>query len=120
MVSMSKKTLIKTKKMSDSTQTYKPHNDISNSNIEKTTRTWKLVLTACSLIGAGFVAGIYIGYNSSKIESQDKINEYRERIIEMGQEHEKDVHDYNREISRLTDENNDLKNQIRQLKSKKK
>lgn len=117
---MSRKTKIRPTKMSASTQTQKTQNCTSNDNIEKATKTWKLVLAACSLIGAGFWAGLYVGYNNSKIESQDKINEYRERIIELGQEHEKKVHDYNREISELTDVNNDLRNQIRQLKSKKK
>ncbi len=94
--------------------------DISNKNIEKATKTWKLVLTACSLVGMGFTAGIYLGYNNSKIEYQDKVNEYREHIIEMGREQEKEIHNYNHEISKLLDENNSLKHQIRQLKSKRK
>jgi len=117
---MSRKTKIKPTEKSVITQTQKTPNSTSNDNIEKATKTWKLVLAACSLIGTGFGAGLYMGYNNSKIENQDKINEYRERIIELGQEHEKRVHDYNREISELTDENNDLRNQIRQLKTKKK
>ncbi len=61
---------------------------------------------------------IYVGYNNSKIEYQDKINEYRERIIVIGKQHEKEIHDYNLEISTLTNEINDLKQQIRQLKEK--
>lgn len=49
-------------------------------NIDKATKTWQLILAGCSLVGAGFAAGIYVGNNNSKIEYQDKINEYRERI----------------------------------------
>lgn len=87
-------------------------------NIEKATKTWQLILAGCSLVGAGFAAGIYVGNNNSKIEYQDKINEYRERIIEIGKQHEKEIHDYNLEVSALTNEINDLKQQIRQLKAK--
>lgn len=86
-------------------------------NIEKATKTWQLILAGCSLVGAGFAAGIYVGNNNSKIEYQDKINEYRERIIEIGKQHEKEIHDYNLEVSALTNEVNDLKQQIRQSKS---
>ena len=114
---MSRKTKRRPTEKSVITQT---QNDTPNDKIEKATKTWKLVLVACSLIGTGFWAGLYVGYNNSKIESQDKINEYRERIIELGQEHEKKIHDYNREISELTDDNNDLRNLIRQLNSNKK
>lgn len=89
-------------------------------NIEKATKTWQLILAGCSLVGTGFAAGIYVGYNNSKIEYQDKINEYRERIIEIGKQHEKEIHNYNLEISTLTNEINDLKQQIRQLKAKEK
>ena len=91
---MSRKTKRRPTEKSVITQT---QNDTPNDKIEKATKTWKLVLVACSLIGTGFWAGLYVGYNNSKIESQDKINEYRERIIELGQEHEKKIHDYNRE-----------------------
>lgn len=87
-------------------------------NIEKATKTWQLILAGCSLVGAGFAAGIYIGNNNSQIEYQDKINEYRERIIEISKQHEKEIHDYNLEVSALTNEINDLKQQIRQLKAK--
>lgn len=87
-------------------------------NIDKATKTWQLILAGCSLVGAGFAAGIYVGNNNSKIEYQDKINEYRERIIEIGKQHEKEIHDYNLEVSALTNEVNDLKQQIRQSKSK--
>lgn len=86
-------------------------------NIDKSTKTWQLILAGCSLVGAGFAAGIYVGNNNSKIEYQDKINEYRERIIEIGKQHEKEIHDYNLEVSALTNEVNDLKQQIRQSKS---
>ena len=86
-------------------------------NIDKATKTWKLILAGCSLVGAGFAAGIYVGNNNSKIEYQDKINENRERIIEIGKQHEKEIHDYNLEVSALTNEVNDLKQQIRQSKS---
>lgn len=86
-------------------------------NIDKDTKTWQLILAGCSLVGAGFAAGIYVGNNNSKIEYQDKINEYRERIIEIGKQHEKEIHDYNLEVSALTNEVNDLKQQIRQSKS---
>lgn len=86
-------------------------------NIEEATKTWQLILAGCSLVGAGFAAGIYVGNNNSKIEYQDKINEYRERIIEIGKQHEKEIHDYNLEVSALTNEVNDLKQQIRQSKS---
>lgn len=86
-------------------------------NIDKATKTWQLILAGCSLVGAGFAAGIYVGNNNSKIEYQDKINEYRERIIEIGKQHEKEIHDYNLEVSALTNEVNDLKQQIRQSKS---
>ena len=78
---------------------------------------YKRQLAGCSLVGAGFAAGIYVGNNNSKIEYQDKINEYRERIIEIGKQHEKEIHDYNLEVSALTNEVNDLKQQIRQSKS---
>ena len=64
--------------------------------------------------------GIYVGNNNSRIRYQDKVNEYRERIIEIGKEHEKEIHEYNHEIFELADENNDLKQQIRQFKTKKK
>lgn len=86
-------------------------------NIDKATKTWQLILAGCSLVGAGFAAGIYVGNNNSKIEYQDKINEYRERIIEIDKQHEKEIHDYNLEVSALTNEVNDLKQQIRQSKS---
>ena len=86
-------------------------------NIDKATKTWQLILAGCSLVVAGFAAGIYVGNNNSKIEYQDKINEYRERIIEIGKQHEKEIHDYNLEVSALTNEVNDLKQQIRQSKS---
>ena len=39
---------------------------------------------------------------------------------ERGKEHEKEIHEYNHEIFELADENNDLKQQIRQFKTKKK
>jgi len=95
-------------------------NNEPSKNIDKAYKTWQLLAVGCTLVTAGFGAGLYIGYNNSKIENQDKVNEYRERIIEIGKEHEKEIHDYIIEISKLTDENNDLKNQIRQLKPKKK
>lgn len=41
-------------------------------NIDKATKTWQLILAGCSLVGAGFAAGIYVGNNNSKIEYQDK------------------------------------------------
>lgn len=90
---------------------------ITPDNIDKATKTWQLILAGCSLVGAGFAAGIYVCNNNSKIEYQDKINEYRERIIEIGKQHEKEIHDYNLEVSALTNEVNDLKQQIRQSKS---
>ena len=43
----------------------------------------------CSLVGVGFCAGLYIGYNNSKIECQNKVSECRERIIKMGKKHGK-------------------------------
>jgi len=89
-------------------------------NIEKVTKTWKLILTGCSLVGAGFAAGVYIGNNNSRIEYQDTINEYRERIIELMKIHEQELHDYNHEISELKNENNELRQQNRELKIKKK
>ncbi len=94
--------------------------DNTSNNIEKATKTWKLILVGYSLVGTGFGAGIYVGNNNSRIRYQDKVNEYRERIIEIGKEHEKEIHEYNHEIFELADENNDLKQQIRQFKTKKK
>ena len=87
--------------------------------IEKATKTWQLILAGCSLVGAGFAGGIYVGNNNSKIEYQDKITEYRERIIEIEKMHEKEIHDLNHEIFELKGENNELKQQIRELKIKK-
>lgn len=100
-----------------STETTKKNNA---DNIEKVTKTWKLILTGCSLVGAGFVAGVYIGNNNSRIEYQDTINEYRERIIELKKIHEQELHDYNHEIMELKDENNELRQQNREFKTKKK
>lgn len=94
--------------------------DESPRNIDKTYKTWQLLLVGCSIFGAGFAAGKYMESNNVRIETQDKINDYREHIIELGKEHEKEIHDCNLEIYRLADENNDLKDQIRQLKSTKK
>ncbi|MDE7413147.1 MAG: hypothetical protein K2N05_05075 [Muribaculaceae bacterium] len=88
--------------------------------IEKVTKTWQLILAGCSLVGAGFAGGIYVGNNNSKIEYQDKINQYRERIIEVEKMHEKEIHDFNLEIFELKGENNELRQQVRELKTKKK
>ena len=55
--------------------------DESPRNIDKTYKTWQLLLVGCSIFGAGFAAGKYMESNNVRIETQDKINDYREHII---------------------------------------
>lgn len=71
-------------------------------------------------MGAGFAGGIYVGNTNSRIEYQDKITQYRETIIEVEKIHEKEIHDFNHEIFELKGENNELRQVIQELKTKKK